>query len=187
MPVGVSRPPTQGRSELQARAGVLDLLRERPADLGVVDDAGVEDVQRGDAGDVRLELAQPRRSDQLGAHAVRAAPPLELGQAVAVDLVGRDHDLAGHRVVDPVLPAVLDHREPTGRAHAGLLRAGPVVDAGVDHPGVAAALVRADRRFLLDDHDRPTSDPRAGSPARSRARRCPRRRRRRRHVPSGET
>ena len=126
---------------------------ERPADVGVVDDPRVEDVQGGDAGDVRLELTQPRRSDQVRAHAVRLAPALELREPAPVDLVGRDHDLAGDRMVDPVLAAVLDHRQTTRGAHAGLLRPGLVIDAGVDDAGVAPALVRADRRLLLDDHD----------------------------------
>ena len=66
--------------------------------------------------------------------------------------VDRDHELAADLVGDAPLPAVLDHRHPAGRAQPGLLRAGLVVDAGVDDAGVAPGLVPGDP-VLLVEHD----------------------------------
>ena len=66
---------------------MLDLGCERPADVRVVDDPGVEHVQRRDPGHVRLELAQPARVEHLGAHTVGLATPLEIDQTAALGLV----------------------------------------------------------------------------------------------------
>src|SRR5204863_3364028 len=53
-----------------------------------------------------------------------------------------------------VLAAKRDHRATACATQSRLVGAGLVVDAGVDHAGVAAALVRADRRLLLQYDDR---------------------------------
>ena len=141
--------------EVNLGAALFDLGGESAADHRVVDDPGVEHVQRGNTGDVRLQLAQPLDPDHLGADAVQLAASFELGEARPIVVIERDHDLAAHCVLDLVLPAVLDHRRAAGAAELGLVGARLVVDAGVDHAGVAPALMGRDRTFLLDHHDGP--------------------------------
>ena len=125
------------------------------AHVRVVDDAGVEHVQRGDPGDVRFDLAQLLGADHLGAHAVRArsGAPARPGGAGRRRRArprpcrtprGRCRALGSTRTIE-MRPA---------RAQPRLLGSGLVVDAGVDHARVATALVRADRRFLLHHDDR---------------------------------
>ena len=129
---------------------------ERRADGGVVGDAGVEHVQRGDPGGVRLDLAEPLGPDALDPHPIDAAAPLELDQLGAFVLVHRDDDLAADLVRDAARPAVLDHRHASRRAESRLLRTRRVVDAGVDHTRVAAGLVPGGCVLLLGDRDRAT-------------------------------
>ena len=85
--------------------------------------------------------------------AARSARASSAGQLV---VLGGDDDLAAPlarrsrgdrtRPISSLAP---------GAAQLGLLRAGRVVEAGVDHAGVVAALVRGDRRLLVDhDHRR---------------------------------
>jgi hypothetical protein len=53
----------------------------------VVDNSGVEHVERGHSGDVRLDLAQPLGLDHLRAHAVGVAAALQLDQPAPVVVV----------------------------------------------------------------------------------------------------
>src|SRR5204862_3484301 len=59
-------------------AALLQLDAKRRAHRREVDDPGVENVQRGDATCVGLELAEPFRPDALGAYTVRSGPADEL-------------------------------------------------------------------------------------------------------------
>ncbi|MNC87525.1 hypothetical protein D3C83_32550 [compost metagenome] len=52
-----------------------------------------------------------------------------------------------------MLRAVAVEREPAGDAQARLERIRRIIDAGVDHLGIARAGMRADRLFRLEDHD----------------------------------
>jgi NAD(P)-dependent dehydrogenase (short-subunit alcohol dehydrogenase family) len=135
------------------RAGLLDLGGELATHGGVVDDPGVEHVERGEAGDMRLAFAQGFGPEHLDAHTVGVAPSLQLGKARLVVVVERDDDLAADRVVDAAVSAVLHHRDAARGAEPGLGGPGLVVDAGVDHTRVATTLVCADRRFLFNHND----------------------------------
>ena len=166
----MSEPERTAHREADRRAGLLDLRRERAAHVGVVDDSGVEHVQRGDPGDVRFDLAEPLGPDHLGAHAVGGAAPLQLGQPVR----GRRRRAATttfpHTAWSMPCSRQYSTIETRPAEHSrAFVRTRRVVDAGVDHARVAAALVRADRRLLLHHHDRslgmPADDrPRRGQP-----------------------
>lgn len=116
-------------------------------------------MQRLDAGGVWLELGEPARPDELDVHVVGDAPAVELGEAGPLVLADGDDDLAAHLVGDAVLGTELDHPLPPESTQSGLVRPGLVVDAGMDHPGVASGLVPGDRAFLVDDDD-PAARPR---------------------------
>jgi hypothetical protein len=111
-------------------------------------------VQGGDAGRVRLELAQPRGVDppQAG-HAVGLAAPLELVQAGELALVQRDDHLAAALVRDPALLAVARQLAHALDAQARLQRPRRVVDAGVDDAGVVTRLVGGELRLALQHDD----------------------------------
>ena len=95
-------------------------------------------------------------------HAVGLAAALELVQAVQLGGVGRDDHLAAALVRDAPLLAVLVHLARALDAQAGLERAGRVVDAGVDHAGVVAGLMRADLGLALEHaHRRARVAPRS--------------------------
>ena len=75
---------------------------------------------------------------------------LELLQAAELGGVGGDDQLAAALVGDVALLAVLVQLARALHAQARLQRAGRVVDAGVDHPGVVAGLVLADLLLALE-------------------------------------
>ena len=99
-----------------------------------------------------------RDATQLGLHGHRLLPGDldDVGRAVGVGLVadrpqlgdlrlvGRDDELSAAPVRHAVRAAVLVEEMPPRDAGARLERALGVVDAGVDHLGVARARVRAD-------------------------------------------
>ena len=78
-----------------------------PRDADEVDDPGRRNVQRPQAGGVRLDLAQPLRPDQLDAagHAVRDAAAVQLLEARQLRRLGRHHHLAADLVRDVVRAA----------------------------------------------------------------------------------
>ena len=143
------RPVTESNLGSRAR----DLRRQRVRDTREVDDAGLGDVQRGDTGDVRLQLAQSLVSDPFRVHAVGDRAFLELVEPRQLALVDRDDDLAALLERHVVLGAELLHLEPAAHAHRRLLRTGPVVDAGVQDAGVPTGLVLREARLLLEDRD----------------------------------
>ena len=86
------------------------------------------------------------------AHAVLAPAPLELAETAQLALVARHDQLAAALVGDGVLLAVGVHLPRPGDAQPGLERTGLVVDAGVDHAAVGAALTAGHVRSALE-HD----------------------------------
>ena len=97
-----------------------------------------------DAGGVGLELGELRGAQAAQAgHRVGAAAALELVQARELALVQGDDDLAAALDGDAALLAVVVQARGALDAQARLQRAGLVVDAGVDDPGVVAGLARA--------------------------------------------
>lgn len=73
---------------------------------------------------------------------------LQLGQLSGLR---GDHELAGHPMRDTVFTGELHHRRGTSFAHRGLPAAGHVVQARMDHPGVATGLMPGDGGLLLQD------------------------------------
>ena len=125
------------------------------ADLAIVDDARLGNVDRADAGGVRLELGQAVLVDLRAVHAVGLAPlvnPLEGRQLAVVD--GDDH-LAADLVGDPLGRAKLLHRLLAGPAVDRLERARLVIDARVQHARVVAGLMMGQLGFFLEHHDAP--------------------------------
>ena len=165
---------TRAPSRNLAAAGAHQ-LGEHLHDARVVDDAGLRDVQPGDAGDVRLELA-----DLLGpepphaVEAVRAPAALELVERRQLASRRGDDDLAAALVRHAVLLAEAVHELAALDAVPRLQRARLVVEAGVDDAAVVAGLVR--RRARPRPRARPASRAAARrARGRSRCRRCRRR------------
>ena len=124
-------------------------LRVRRRHRRVVADPGLRGVQAGDAGDVRLVLADAVRAEPGERHAVGGAALEELLQPRQLVLRRGDHDLAGHLVRDPVLAAELDHLPGALDRVPRFAAAGHVVEATVDHAAVVAGLVRGEPLLLL--------------------------------------
>ena len=107
--VGLWLDPHDPGSEVQRDTGVLQLVGIGIRDGLVVDDAGLRDPQRVDAGGVGFELR-----DALGRHplqagkAVRAASSLQLVETRDLLPVGRDDELAADLVGDVATVAELD-------------------------------------------------------------------------------
>ena len=149
---GAHRPEHLG-AEQQGGAGALEAPHEGRADRAVVDDPGRGHVQGRDGTDVRLVLpgllaGEPGDLEPVGEPAL--VQPREAGQLV---LAGGHDELAADLVGDALLLGEGDHRRRAGAAHEGLLRAGRVVEAGVDHPAVAPGLVGGPAVLLLDQGD----------------------------------
>ena len=135
-------------------SGARDQAGQGGGDGAVVGDRGARHVQRGDAAAERLDVAHLLRPQKRQAtHAVRDAATVDLLQTGNLARLGRHHELAAAQERHAVLLAEAGHgRRPFG-AQAGLVRARPVKDAGVDDTAVAAALVRAHAVLLLEDDD----------------------------------
>ena len=113
---------------------------------------------------MRLDRAQFVGADHLEVgDAVGFAAPLEIGQTVEFALVGGDDHFAAALRADAVLGAEGVHPLGALNGHARLGRAGAVVQAGVNHAAVVAALVLSDRGFLLErDNPQPLVRPAQG-------------------------
>ena len=123
-------------------------------DLAVVDNPRVGREDRLDARGVGLDLQQALPVNHLEVQRpVGCAPPVELVQAVDLRLVGGDDQLAAHLVLDAVLVAKLPEKDAAGGAEIGLLGAGSVVDAGVDHAAVVTRLVLGYLVLFFDDRN----------------------------------
>jgi hypothetical protein len=151
----------QGVAEQDVTAGVLDRPRQDPADGRVVDDPGALDAQRRDARDVRLDLARLGGAHEAGRDAVGHGPLREDRQPRQLLLGHGDDELARRADRDAVLRRERRHRRGSRGPERRLEAAGRVVEAGVDHPGVAARLVGRQHGFLLE-HGHPV--PACGQP-----------------------
>ena len=157
--------------ELDAAASATRRLRHRAVEgehravaLGValqgqhvgvaVDDAGGGREQRRRA--VQVGLHRDRLGGAQEAHALDAiglGAALDLGQLLALGLVGGDDQLAAIAVRHAVLGAVGIEQAPAGDAGARHQAALGIVDAGVDDLGIARAGLGADAFGGLDDDD----------------------------------
>lgn len=127
--------------------------RQRPAHLAEVNDAGVLDMERCHAGGVGLQLTQLVRTDAPRAHAIRVGSIEEIVKWNAFRIVQRDDQLAAAFMRYLVLGTKLHHCFRPGDRCRRFERTGSVVDAGVDHPRIPAALVRGDAILFVDDQD----------------------------------
>ncbi len=126
----------------------------------VVGHARLRHVQRGHPGDVRLELldlagGEPAEPDE----AVLGAPPEQLLHRRDLRDRGGDDDLAGPPERELVLLAEPGHAALAVDAQAGLERARPVVETGVDDAAVVSRLVGAHLGLLLEHGDRRPRHP----------------------------
>ena len=99
---------------------------------------------------MRLELAEPLGADLLAADAVGLAAGEDVGQPRQLGLVGGDDHLAAEVEGNALGAAELLHGPLAFAAVVGLERAGLVVDARVEHAGVAARLVGGELRLLFE-------------------------------------
>ena len=111
----------------QFGSGGFDLGNEDAAHGPVVRDAGAGNVQRLDAGAVRLELGQPLGVDDLGIDAVAPSALCERRQPLLLWPVDRNDYFAAHLVCNVVPAAELDHGAAPGDRQCGLGRPRPVV------------------------------------------------------------
>ena len=148
---GHSGDPTAG-PDLPAELD--DVSGQLRAHRGEVDDAGLGDVQRADAPEVRLHLHRLGCWHRPDGEAVGPAPFGQRVQAIELLDAGRHDQLPGDLDRNPVVPGVSLHRPTARGAEQRLEGPGWVVDPGVDHPAVAAALVKRGGGLLLQHHDR---------------------------------
>ena len=127
---------------------------------GEIGDAGLGDRKRGDPHDRRLDFTDAVRIEPAQSRkAVRPAPPLEFVEGRKFGRVGGHHHFPGASERDALLLAQPVHRFSPLDAQPRFERTGAVVEPGMDHAAVVAALVGGDRLLLLQDHDR---DPGVG-------------------------
>ena len=141
-------------SEHDLAAGVAHVGGERLRHGAIVGDPGLRRVEPGDAGGVRLDLAQlvplePAKSR----NAVRRRTALELAQPRDLGLVERDHELPALPQRDVALVAVRAQQLDAAAAEPRLERPWRVVDAGVHDAAVATCLVHRDLALLLEHGD----------------------------------
>lgn len=136
-----------------------DDFSEATGDLGVIDDAGLGDMDAGNADRVGRELANSFGTDSLADNAVLWAAFEERFHSRQFRFVGGDDDLATEVEGDVLARAELLHRFFAGTAVDGFERAGAVVDARVHHAGVAASLVTGDGGFFFEDGDALAGEP----------------------------
>ena len=103
-----------------------------------VDDAGLRRMQGRDARKLRLHAARRRSLDHLDAFdAVDLRLLQDRAELLDLRLAGRDHQLAALLVRHAMRDAEVVKHPPPARAVIGALRAGRVVEAGVDDLTVA--------------------------------------------------
>ena len=130
-----------------------DALGQSLADLLVVDDTRLGDMDRLDPGRVRLQLLESVRADDLAGHAVGLASledPLHRRQ---LGVIERHDHLAADLVGDPLRGAELLHQLLALATVDRLERAGLVVDPRVQHARVVAGLVEGQPSLFLQHHD----------------------------------
>ena len=136
-----------------AAAALDDLVGQALADDLVVDDAGGGHEDRG-----RGPTAWGSCSASPAADSSSISRPLRRPRSASAASAGTSSGEAGHHDLPAALPrdarggAVLLHLGATRGAEPGLGRSGLVVEAGVDDPGVVAALVGGDL-LALEQHE----------------------------------
>ena len=151
------RPPEAGWAVQHLAAGdhrpvrFEQLRGEGGGDGAEVEDPAVGRVQGRDPTGVGLELPQPVAVEAAQARdPVGPTPALELLQARDLVLVDRDYDLAAALVRDRVALAEGVHVAGPFHAQLPLQRPGYVVDAGVHHARVVAALLTGKLGLALE-------------------------------------
>ena len=135
-------------AEAQRASGGGDPVGEGAADLAVVDDPALGDVQRlARRRRAARSRAPPRALDEAQAlQAVRGPALVQRVQLRQLRVVHGDDELPGQPVRDLVLLGEADQQLAALAAEPAAQRAGRVVQPRVDHAGVAPALVEGDRR-----------------------------------------
>ena len=138
----------------------LESNRVGPGHLGEIDDTGVGRPQGLDARNVGFDLLEAVRADHLQPlDAVGHTALVELLQPAKLRGVGGYDHLATPLVFDPVSLAEAKQRLDPLDTKPGLLRVGPVVDAGMDYAAVVACLMGGHLGFLLHHCDPPAGIP----------------------------
>ena len=153
-----SRDAGGGRRDARDRAAEPDLAAERAHVVGqrtrhaaIVDHRRLGCVQRADADRVGLDLGDlPAVELAEAANPVRCGATAELREALELRLVDGDDQLPAVIDRDSLLRRVPLHRLLAPDAERCFQRAGRVVDAAVQDPGVVAGLVEADLPLLVD-------------------------------------
>ena len=119
-------------------AGGLGVAQQAHGEGVAVEDARDRHLEGGDAGDAGRPGGEGRavESPQSG-HAVGAGGVLDFGEALALVIRGRDHELAALAVRQPALAQVGIGPLAARGAEHGLVRARRVVEPGVDDLAVA--------------------------------------------------
>ena len=112
-------PAHHGGARQQGGAGVLEASDQDAADLPVVDDAGLRDMDRRDGRDVWLELAHLQRRQPADREAVGQTPVVQGAKPGQLSGGGGHDQLAGPCMGHPFLPA------RSRRARAPLRTSGP--------------------------------------------------------------
>ena len=137
----------------QGGAGALEASDQDAADLLVVDDAGLRDMDRRDGRDVWLELAHLQRRQPADREAVGQTPVVQGAKPGQLSGGGGHDQLAGPRMGTPSSRARVQKGSSPRCAPAGLEAAGRVVEARVHHAAVAAGLVQGPVMLLLQHRD----------------------------------
>ena len=154
MPPSATRPRLHRAVEGEHRAAVLGIALQRQHVGMAVDDAGGGRQQRGRAVQVgfhRHRLGGAQQPHALDAVGLGAA--LDLGELLALGLVGRHDQLAAIAMRHAVLGAIGIEQAPAGDAGPRHQAALGIVDAGVDDLGIARAGLGADAFGGLDHDD----------------------------------
>ncbi len=124
------------------------------ADTRIIDDAFLRDSDCGDAGGVRLNFAEFVAGEHFEAFQAVLRAAFEEGlQARQLFLLGSDYDFSANFVRDGVFAAEVDHLPDAGYGETRFEGAGFVIESGVKHAAVMAALVAADGGLLFEDGD----------------------------------
>ena len=132
----------------------FDFDDEAGADLGVIDDAFLGDVEGCEAADVGLDFEHFFALEEAEAgEAVGGAAFVEAVEAFEFGFVGGDDEFAADFVGDGVGLAEGDHFADAGDGEPGLEGAGLVVEAGVEDAAVVAGLVLAGAALFFEEGD----------------------------------
>jgi hypothetical protein len=133
---------------------ILELALERQHVAMAVNDAGFRRAHCSDAGERRLEPPRGRAVDDLDAFdAVDRGLLEDAVQPLGLGLVGGDDQLAALAMRHAVGRAKFVEHPPRARAVIGALRAGRIIEPGVDHLAVARGHAGTDPGCgFRDDH-----------------------------------